>query len=58
MGDLFTRSTNCDSLPASLRTSSRPQLENGKLVGYVGGLPRKKWLLDLEGAVFRDQIAA
>jgi len=31
---------------------------NGSLTGYGGGLPRKRWLLDLEGATFKDQIAA
>ncbi len=31
---------------------------NGSLTGYGGGLPRKKWLLDLEGAAFKDRIAA
>ena len=31
---------------------------NGSLTGYGGGLPRKRWLLDLEGARFKDQIAA
>ena len=31
---------------------------NGSLTGYGGGLPRKKWLLDLEGAAFKDQLAA
>ena len=31
---------------------------NGSLTGYGGGLPRKRWLLDLEGAARKDQIAA
>jgi methylated-DNA-[protein]-cysteine S-methyltransferase len=31
---------------------------NGSLTGYGGGLPRKKWLLDLEGASFKDRLAA
>ncbi len=31
---------------------------NGSLTGYGGGLPRKKWLLDLEGAPFKDRLAA
>jgi methylated-DNA-[protein]-cysteine S-methyltransferase len=31
---------------------------NGSLTGYGGGLPRKRWLLDLEGARFKDQLAA
>ena len=31
---------------------------NGSLTGYGGGLPRKRWLLDLEGATFKGQIAA
>ena len=31
---------------------------NGSLTGYGGGLPRKRWLLDLEGATPKDQIAA
>jgi methylated-DNA-[protein]-cysteine S-methyltransferase len=31
---------------------------NGSLTGYGGGLPRKKWLLALEGATVRDQMAA
>ncbi|WP_372785077.1 methylated-DNA--[protein]-cysteine S-methyltransferase [Phenylobacterium sp.] len=31
---------------------------NGSLTGYGGGLPRKRWLLDLEGAALKDQIAA
>jgi methylated-DNA-[protein]-cysteine S-methyltransferase len=31
---------------------------NGSLTGYGGGLPRKRWLLDLEGARFKDRIAA
>ena len=30
----------------------------GSLTGYGGGLPRKRWLLGLEGARFKDQIAA
>ena len=28
---------------------------DGSLTGYGGGLPRKRWLLAHEGAVFRDQ---
>ena len=31
---------------------------NGSLTGSGGGLPRKRWLLDLEGATFKGQIAA
>jgi methylated-DNA-[protein]-cysteine S-methyltransferase len=31
---------------------------NGALTGYGGGLPRKRWLLEHEGAHFRDQAAA
>ena len=31
---------------------------NGSLTGYGGGLPRKRWLLDLEGARFKGQLAA
>ena len=31
---------------------------NGALTGYGGGLPRKRWLLDLEGALPKGQIAA
>jgi methylated-DNA-[protein]-cysteine S-methyltransferase len=31
---------------------------NGSLTGYGGGLPRKRWLLDLEGVRPRGQIAA
>jgi methylated-DNA-[protein]-cysteine S-methyltransferase len=31
---------------------------NGSLTGYGGGLPRKRWLLDLEGAGSKGQIAA
>ena len=31
---------------------------NKTLTGYGGGLPRKKWLLDLEGAPFKDRLAA
>jgi methylated-DNA-[protein]-cysteine S-methyltransferase len=31
---------------------------SGALTGYGGGLPRKRWLLGLEGAAFKDQIAA
>jgi methylated-DNA-[protein]-cysteine S-methyltransferase len=31
---------------------------NGSLTGYGGGLPRKRWLLELEGAPFRDRLAA
>lgn len=31
---------------------------NGTLTGYGGGLPRKTWLLKLEGARFSDPLAA
>jgi methylated-DNA-[protein]-cysteine S-methyltransferase len=31
---------------------------NGSLTGYGGGLPRKRWLLELEGARAREQEAA
>jgi methylated-DNA-[protein]-cysteine S-methyltransferase len=31
---------------------------DGSLTGYGGGLPRKRWLLGLEGAPFKDRIAA
>lgn len=31
---------------------------NGFLTGYGGGLPRKRWLLEHEGAAFREQLAA
>jgi methylated-DNA-[protein]-cysteine S-methyltransferase len=31
---------------------------NGSLTGYGGGLPRKRWLLDHEGASFKDRLAA
>ena len=31
---------------------------NGSLTGYGGGLSRKRWLLDLEGARFKGQLAA
>ena len=31
---------------------------NGSLTGYGGGLPRKKWLLEMEGAPFEDRSAA
>jgi methylated-DNA-[protein]-cysteine S-methyltransferase len=31
---------------------------DGSLTGYGGGLPRKRWLLDLEGVRSKDQIAA
>jgi len=31
---------------------------NGSLTGYGGGLPRKQWLLGLEGAAFKEMIAA
>jgi methylated-DNA-[protein]-cysteine S-methyltransferase len=31
---------------------------NGSLTGYGGGLHRKRWLLEHEGASFRGQIAA
>jgi methylated-DNA-[protein]-cysteine S-methyltransferase len=27
---------------------------NGKLTGYAGGLWRKKWLLEHEGAVYKE----
>jgi methylated-DNA-[protein]-cysteine S-methyltransferase len=30
---------------------------NGSLTGYGGGLPRKRWLLNHEGAAFREQAA-
>lgn len=30
---------------------------DGSLTGYGSGLPRKKWLLDLEGAAYSDQVA-
>lgn len=29
---------------------------NGDLVGYAGGLDKKKWLLEHEGALNRDQL--
>jgi methylated-DNA-[protein]-cysteine S-methyltransferase len=29
---------------------------NGSLTGYGGGLPRKRWLLDLEGVARRDEF--
>ena len=31
---------------------------NGALTGYGGGLPRKRWLLEMEGAPFKDRLAA
>jgi methylated-DNA-[protein]-cysteine S-methyltransferase len=31
---------------------------DGKLTGFGGGLPRKRWLLQHEGAAFRDEVAA
>lgn len=31
---------------------------NGALTGYGGGLPRKRWLLEHEGAAFKRQRAA
>lgn len=31
---------------------------NGSLTGYGGGLPRKRWLLEHEGASFKDRLAA
>ena len=31
---------------------------DGSLTGYGGSLPRKRWLLNLEGATFKSQIAA
>jgi methylated-DNA-[protein]-cysteine S-methyltransferase len=31
---------------------------DGSLTGYGGSLPRKRWLLDLEGAPYRDKQAA
>ena len=31
---------------------------NGSLTGYGGSLPRKRWLLDMEGANFKDRRAA
>jgi methylated-DNA-[protein]-cysteine S-methyltransferase len=31
---------------------------NGSLTGYGGGLPRKQWLLDLEGASLKGRVAA
>lgn len=31
---------------------------DGSLTGYGGGLPRKRWLLEHEGAHFRGRIAA
>jgi len=31
---------------------------DGSLTGYGGGLPRKRWLLDHEGARFKDRLAA
>jgi methylated-DNA-[protein]-cysteine S-methyltransferase len=31
---------------------------NGSLTGYGGGLHRKRWLLEHEGASFRDRLAA
>lgn len=31
---------------------------DGSLTGYGGGLPRKRWLLEHEGASFRGRLAA
>ena len=31
---------------------------DGSLTGYGGGLPRKRWLLEHEGAAFKDRLAA
>jgi len=31
---------------------------SGSLTGYGGGLPRKRWLLEHEGARFKDRLAA
>ena len=31
---------------------------NGSLTGYGGGLPRKRWLLELEGVRAKDRLAA
>ncbi len=31
---------------------------NGKLVGYGGGLPRKKWLLDFERSFYQPELFA
>ena len=31
---------------------------DGSLTGYGGGLSRKRWLLDLEGASFKDRLVA
>jgi methylated-DNA-[protein]-cysteine S-methyltransferase len=31
---------------------------NGSLTGYGGGLPRKRWLLELEGASLKGRLAA
>ena len=31
---------------------------DGSLTGYGGGLHRKRWLLDLEGAAWKDRVAA
>jgi len=31
---------------------------NGSLTGYGGGLHRKRWLLEHEGAAFRERLAA
>lgn len=31
---------------------------DGSLTGYGGGLPRKRWLLELEGARLKDRLAA
>jgi len=31
---------------------------DGSLTGYGGSLPRKRWLLELEGAAFKDRLAA
>ena len=30
---------------------------NGDLVGYAGGLDKKKWLLEHEGAINKDQLS-
>jgi len=31
---------------------------DGSLTGYGGGLPRKRWLLEHEGAAFKNRLAA
>ena len=31
---------------------------DGSLTGYGGSLPRKRWLLEMEGAAFKDRAAA